>query len=457
MPTQVNRRVNVHSKLTVVSSRPIGPGKTDPFTALDHAMGLHTLHVVFYYRTNPFFDSDLTNLRVSLAELLCLYPRVTGRLARGKDGNWVVKCNDAGVRMLRAKVKTTLDEWLRSADECEERDLTVWEGMPDDPSIWSPFYIQMNDFEGGGLAIGLSCTHMHADPTSVTMLLKSWTELHRGHPISHPPIFHLPPLHLHDKSSPNTNSKYYATKSKAEAPAVKMATITFRFSNSVIKQCLSKAHDKCPNATPFDVLAALFWTRIARLKSPPHNNQTQTLSICIDFRTLKPAPVPFGYFGNAFHFSQLSLDSEVVNNGGLGEVVGIVHHHAAGLKEEEFWSDIDWFENRKGETGKYAPPFRMYGPELTCVSLEFEHMNYTCQKPLMYEAMFEDDEKPVHVSYRVGNVEGEGLIVVMPSSSSEEGLGRTVMVTLPEEQIDGLRADPAILDLKPTVLINGRT
>ena len=33
-------------------------------------MGLHTLHTIFYYRVNPFPNSDLTTLRVSLSELL---------------------------------------------------------------------------------------------------------------------------------------------------------------------------------------------------------------------------------------------------------------------------------------------------------------------------------------------------------------------------------------------------
>ncbi|CAK9167644.1 unnamed protein product, partial [Ilex paraguariensis] len=47
--------------------------------------------------------------------------------------------------------------------------------------------------------------------------------------------------------------------------------------------------------------------------------------------------------------------------------------------------------------------------------------------------MFEKDIKPVHVTYYVGNVKGEGLIMVMPSL--EDGLGQTVMVTLPEEQM----------------------
>lgn len=144
-----NSPVNVHSKLTVVSSRPTGPGKTHQLSTLDHAMGRHSIHIVFYYQTNPFLGSDLASLRVSLSELLCSYPPVMGRLTRQQweeeshGGNWVVKCNDAGVRMLRAKVGATVDEWLGFGCGFDERDLTVWEDMPDDPSIWSPFCIQV--------------------------------------------------------------------------------------------------------------------------------------------------------------------------------------------------------------------------------------------------------------------------------------------------------------------------
>ncbi|OVA03466.1 Transferase [Macleaya cordata] len=144
--------VNVHSKLTVVSDTPVQPGKTYPLSVLDHAMGLHTLHIVFYYRYQRDHDhnragsaSDLGRLRESLADVLSYYPPVTGRLMKGDDdGNWVVKCNDAGVRVLKAKVNTTLDEWLRSADGSDERDLTVWDDMPEeDLHIWSPFRIQV--------------------------------------------------------------------------------------------------------------------------------------------------------------------------------------------------------------------------------------------------------------------------------------------------------------------------
>lgn len=133
----------VLSKLTAVSSRPVKAGTTYNLTALDHAMGLHTLHVVFYYKHKLFGCFDLDPLRLSLSEALSLHPQVTGRMAQKPDGNWEVRCNDAGVRVYMARVATTLDEWLRSADGSEERLLTVWDDMPDDPSTWSPYRIQV--------------------------------------------------------------------------------------------------------------------------------------------------------------------------------------------------------------------------------------------------------------------------------------------------------------------------
>ncbi|KAK2996938.1 hypothetical protein RJ639_026560 [Escallonia herrerae] len=430
-------RVTVNSKLTWVSSKPLG-GKPHELSALDHAMALHTVHVIFYYRANPFerglFDSDF-----SLSDLLCMYPPVMGRFARGDGGNWVVKCNEAGVRTLRASVGTTLDEWLRSADASEERNLTL------------------NEFEGGGLAIGLSCPHMLADPTCATLFFKSWTETNRGEPVRHPPIYHLPAANARRSLSMGINSiKYLGTKSKsAESPSEKMATATFRLSHAIIKQCLAQIHDECPDATPFDLLAALFWIRIMRLKMPRHD-QKHSLSICLDVRKPVHGPIPYGYFGNALHFSLLSLDAELLDTAGLGHVAGEVHRHVADLHGEELLSGINWFESRKGEIGQYAQPFRMYGPELTCISME--HMitpkGSTCELS-MYEAAFEKGEKPVHVTYRVGNVEGEGLITVMPSP--EAGLARTVTVTLPEEQLAELCEDQAIMDLQPTMLLSGKT
>ncbi|XP_031264131.1 hydroxycinnamoyltransferase 1-like [Pistacia vera] len=440
-------RVNVHSILTSVSSRPFGAVKTYPLTQLGHAMGRHTIHLIFYYEKSPLGSFDVDPMRESLSEVLSLYPLATGRLTRDGAGNWEVKCNDAGVRVLRARVGVTLDEWLRSANGYEERDLTVWEDMPESPITWSPFRVQINDFEGGGLAIGVSCTHMHADSTSLALLLKAWSEANRRQPIAYPPSFHPPTPQPPSTNIETKSTNYLAAKSQAHTPPVKMATATFKFSDSTIKQCISRIHDKCPHANPFDLLAALFSTRILHLKGPK-NDRTHSLSVCVDFRRLLQEPLPYGYFGNALYFSLLSINAEEIECGDLGRMAELVHCHVSGLKEEEFWSALHWLESQK-EGGKYAPPFTMYGPELTCVSME--HMIVGDQS-VMYSAIF-DSARPVHVSCHVGNVEGEGLILVMPSA---EGRARTVTVTLPEEEIAKLSKDQAILCLEPEVLFCGK-
>ncbi|KAG8363776.1 hypothetical protein BUALT_Bualt19G0057500 [Buddleja alternifolia] len=430
-------RVKVHSILSVVSSNPIQPGKVHKLSLLDQSMGLHTLHIVFYYNSNPFNDgpmpSDIDNLRASLSHLLDKYPIATGRLTRGgPEGHWQVKCNDAGVRMLEASVSATLDEWLRSADVLEERGLTAWEDMPHDPSFWSPFRIQINNFKCGGLAIGLSCTHMHADITSATLLMKSWTQVHCNLPLTHSPIFHLP--------QPPTPSLKNSTPSFSPS---KMGTATMKFSHSVIHKRLSLVQNHCPNATPFDVLVALLWSRIALWQEPePDKNHNRSLSICVDSRNHGRPPIPYSYFGNALHFSVLSMDGDKLIRGGLGQVCEYVHQHIEGLKRDDFCLEVE------GEG-----PFRVYGPRLTFINTE--HMvDVENGEGVMYDAVFDKGEKPVHVSYHVGNVVGEGLIMVLPSS--EGGLGRTVTVTLPEEQIANLCKDQAILDLEPIMLISGK-
>ncbi|TKY61393.1 Shikimate O-hydroxycinnamoyltransferase [Spatholobus suberectus] len=427
-----NSRVTLNSKLTVVSSKPVSSGKAHTLSALDRAMGSHTLHIIFYYKNedNWFESFDLDPLRESLSEVLTLYPTVTGRLARVVDGGWEVKCNDAGVRVIKATVDATLDEWLESASGSEEKLLIAWDDMPDDPTTWSPFRIQINSFQGGGVAIGVSCSHMLADLTFVASFFKSWAEFHRHLPITHPPFVAPFPNHAEAESLPR--------HAAITASPRNMATATFKFSCSTIKQCLSKAHDTCPNATPFDFLAALFWTRIARSKPPKTDHQTHSLAICTDFRGLLKASLPIGYFGNALCFSTLSQKVEDMEGGQLGGTVSAVHRHLGGLSEEEIWSTME---------GNYC----VYGAELTCVCME--HLVVEGDESLLYAAMFGNNEKPVHVSCRVGNVEGEGLIMVMPSS--EGGFGRTVMVMLPEEELAELSKDEAILELEPAMLLAG--
>ncbi|KAF8097949.1 hypothetical protein N665_0278s0011 [Sinapis alba] len=428
-------RVEVKSMLTAISSKPSRSGQVHTFTALDNAMSLHTVHVIFYYPRSPFKSFDLDSVRIPLSELLSMYPPVIGRVNKNQEGILEVKCNDAGLRVLKAKVSVGIDEWLRSADGHEESDLTAWEDMPEDPSTWSPFRLQINEFEGGGVAIGLSCPHMHADATTLTVLLKSWTEAQRRQCIIHPPSFSPLPYNLTETNAVNS---YHDSFSKPIAGPIstKTATATFRFSSSAFTRCIKKhsIDEISPKATPFDVFAALFWTRVALVK-----DKSERVCVCVDFRRLLPNPaLPYGFFGNALNFSSLEM-ANVVDKG-VGHVACLMNEHVTSLNVEKLRSGL----KRAGSQGK------MYGKDLTIVNME--HM-IVDGEPLMYEAVFEEGVKPMHVSYRIGNDGGEGMIMVMPSP--EKGFGRTVEVTLPEEEMSKLLSDQEILRLEPEIILRG--
>ncbi|XP_068650833.1 hydroxycinnamoyltransferase-like [Aristolochia californica] len=441
-------RVKVKGIMSSVSSTPVTPGKTYPLSLLDHAMRLHHIRAVFYYRSDPAEQScpvERERLKDSLTETLSFYAAMTGRLRLQENGNWEVKCTDAGVRVVETSVGCSMEEWLRTVTPEEEKDLTYWLEMPEDPSIWSPYYVQINEFEGGGIAIGLSCTHMHADPTCATLFVKSWSDVHRGGSITHPPFFHPPGLRGRPSPNTDTNSaRYYETKSKAEARSpslhVKMSTATFRFSDETVKKLLREIHPDCSEATAFDALAALFWDCASRAKGLAPSN-TRSVAIVFDLRKLLHAPLPHGFYGNALHFSNVVTDGFETEEKGFGHAAGIIHRHLSGLEEEEYWSAIDWLESQKDADGKFATLFGMYGPELTVLNME--HV-------LAYEAIFDKGVKPVLVSYHIGNVYGEGLIMVLPSP--EEGIGKTVTVTLPSQELKKLVEDDKILPLESHLL-----
>ncbi|XP_064997356.1 protein ECERIFERUM 26-like [Musa acuminata AAA Group] len=443
--TAGGRRVTVCAKTTVVSMTPVRQGKTYPLSALDHAMGRHTLRLVFYYRPGPTMDKF--KLKESLSEVLSQYPAVTGRLAReeeeegGGHGGWVVKCNDAGVRLAEARASVTLDEWLRSADDEEEMELAYWEPMDADPFIWSPFYVQITEFEDKAIAIGLSCPHMHADPTCAILLVRAWSDAHRRACVVYPPFLHAPAFF--PRPQPNPSSPLLSLKSSS-TPAThtkgRMSSATFVFSDAAVKSCLTDAGLPL-DSSPFDALAALFWTRIARASTPEPDAPLglADLTLCIDFRKHMHAPLPHGFYGNAFHFYRTRADL----GAGLEHVAAELRRHAAAIREEDFWEAVEWVHERRPGRREADPPFQMYGPELTCMQMDHQ--------PFAYGAAFEKDGgRPAHVTCRVRGVEGAGLVLVM--TAAEEGAARQVVVTLPEEVADRICQDDAIMKYVPVVM-----
>ncbi|KAL6289463.1 hypothetical protein ACE6H2_006973 [Prunus campanulata] len=145
---------------------------------------------------------------------------------------------------------------------------------------------------------------MHADLTCVTLLVKAWGETHRKQAIAHPLLVRESSTQGRpvDQDIIKTKSAaaYYEAKSmvaKTHLPEKKMSTTTFKFSSAMIKQGLLQIHKIFPKANPFDLLAVVFCTSIARLK-PPNSGTKHSLSIT-EFRKKSCSG---WHYGNALHF-----------------------------------------------------------------------------------------------------------------------------------------------------------
>ncbi|KAJ4841929.1 hypothetical protein Tsubulata_047488 [Turnera subulata] len=433
-------------KRTVVSTKPVEPGKHYTFSVLDRLMEKNHLKIVYYFQTPKRKEAgEMTKkLRESLSETLTSYPEVTGRLVKDQEGNWMIKCNDAGVRMVEARVKGSVEEWLKMVDREKELMLIHWEEMFHKPYFWSTFYVQVTEFEEGGLAIGLSCTHFLADPTCVTMFIKAWAVTTLQGKIINPPCFlPFPQRNTKPNHKPSSHLINYYKSVPERTDTVdpkKYATVALAFTDPMVRACMAmarttnEADPSIPYPSPFEALSGLFWVCLSKVKAV--ENGLINMSICLDTR--KVVGLDNGYFGNCVVYNRVQTDSlQVYDIPNAAIAIGKV---MAEMDHEGIMDFVEWLEHNDCQ----PPSPLINGCDLICASLEGENP---------YLAMFEQGIAPVRVSYYIEPVKGMGQVLILPSPQGEGSLSRVVMVTIPEDEVAKLCRDDLILQFSPTILM----
>uniref|UniRef100_A0ACD5ZLD0 Uncharacterized protein n=1 Tax=Avena sativa TaxID=4498 RepID=A0ACD5ZLD0_AVESA len=177
-------QVHIESVQTGLPTRVVEPNRTRLIAVaappLPEAALQRRLRAVLYYRADGAPWEEGIWVKESLGEALCFFPEMAGRLRRRADGSWEVKLNDAGVRFQQATVEATLDEFLVDKDRVrKEAALAPWiDVSAEDPDMCSLLFMQLNRFQDGEYAIGVSCTALLADPLSLTRFLLEWARIH---------------------------------------------------------------------------------------------------------------------------------------------------------------------------------------------------------------------------------------------------------------------------------------
>ncbi|XP_010438318.1 PREDICTED: rosmarinate synthase-like [Camelina sativa] len=439
-------------KRTVVSTRSIEPGRLYKFSVLDHVMEPNHIRLVYYYRSSKTREpGEITKkLRESLAYTLNCYPIVTGRLVKETDGKeekedvnprWKVKSNDAGVRMVEARAAGSVEEWLRSVNREEELKLVHWEDMYQLHYYWSTFNVQVTEFESGGLAIGLSCSHLLADSVCAMMFIRAWADLTLSRSMMAPPIFHpLPPRRFVNERVISNNqllSQYIKSCSLMVSPSNvtedHMVTVTLLFPDPLVR-----AGDNEPGISTFEILAGLFWICVSRAKGK--RNELMDMSLCLDVRKL--LRLDQSYFGNCMVYHKVPYSKPVKTKDKmllLFHAVEEIQNITKRLDYDTVMDLIEWLgSNNNGAISN--------GSDLVCTNLE----NMSHPRPMM----FEEDLVLSHVScYVKGPVAGGGQVIVLPSPSGKGQKSRVVMVSLPEREMVKVVEDELLLSFSPVVIM----
>ncbi|CAN6721156.1 unnamed protein product [Malus baccata var. baccata] len=435
-------------KRTVVSTKPVQAGKTYPLSVLDRHMEVNHLRMVLYYPSTglPTKPGEITTkLRESLAVTLTNYPIITGRLQKNDKEQWMIKCNDAGVRMIEAKARGSLEEWLRNVDREKELMLVYWEEMYHKPYFWSTFYVQLTEFEDGGLAIGLSCTHLLADQTCATMFIKAWADTTLFSKMTHPPFFY--PLPTRRPGNRKLNQKpytalinHYKTSISKSIHIVdaKHTTVTLVFSDDMVRACIAIAQpidgtDKS-SPTPFEALSGLFWVCISKVKGI--RNGLVDMSIRMDMR--KVLGLDKGFFGNCMVYNKVHLEGFQEDN--LSQAASSIGEVMAKMDREGIMDLIEWLVCKDDRSQSF-----MNGCDLICASLEGVDP---------FSIIFEDVIAPIRVSCYVEPVFGLGQVLILPAKPGDGELSRVVMVTLPRDEAIKMCEHDLILRLSPTILMD---
>ncbi|XP_065850670.1 protein ECERIFERUM 26-like [Euphorbia lathyris] len=428
-------------KRTVVSSKPVQPGKSFPLSVLDRIMEPNHLRILYYYRTPGGRDVGETTkkLRESMSEMLTCFPIVTGRLVKDKKGkNWMIKCNDAGARMVEAKLNGSLDDWLDKVDSDKEFNLIYWKDMSHNPYFWSTFNIQITEFEEGGIAIGLSCFHLLADPSCATMFIKAWADITLGRKMMTPPLCHPLPSRRHGNNNSGHRSytdliNYYKStiETKNLVADARHTTISFRFTDPMVRACMTKARTIGLSATtPFQALAGLFWACISKIKG----KRNGLIDMCIGLDMRKVLGLDEGFFGNCMVYNKVHSNST-----GYDGAARAIEKEIEKIDNEGIMDLIEWLENNECRSSPL-----MSGCDLICSNLGGIDP---------YLATFEEGYDPLRVSYYVEPFAGVGHVLVLPSQSGGGVMSKVVMVTLPEMEVVKLCEDDLILSFSPTILM----
>ncbi|KAK4268312.1 hypothetical protein QN277_024987 [Acacia crassicarpa] len=245
--------------------------------------------------SKPFNIADASNrLKKSLSQVLSYFYPLAGRLTNTN----FVDCNDDGVPYIETRVSCLLGHII---DNPSPADVSKFLPYEMDEALNTVAGVQVNVFDCGGLAIGVSMPHKVGDALSYFHFVKSWAAVCRaGEPEQNIRTHFQSSLLFPPKDISGYNRQFYMDK-------IKTVSRRFVFETSVIESLRAKHSEKmkkndllegAKQPSRIEVLSTFIWTRFQEATKEEGSKKNYLVAWTVNLRPRMDPPLPEHAFGN---------------------------------------------------------------------------------------------------------------------------------------------------------------
>lgn len=262
---------------------------------------------IYYYEFNENQADEISNkLKISLSQALTLYYPLAGRLT---SDNSFVDCDDNGALFVEARVDSRLSDVV----ENDQIPLSAFNKLlPSelDETAEYPLGVQLNFFDCGGVAVGVSISHTLADALSCLVFIRSWMAIARSDndvaAVARPEFRSaaiFPPQNVGGfnsfsiipKGDANVTKRFSIDARKIEALRAKHEEIR--------KNCEEEGNQKTSKRiSRIEALSAFIWSRVVASTKDVEfisaNNKLYKIRLTVNLRPRFDPPLPEHSFGN---------------------------------------------------------------------------------------------------------------------------------------------------------------
>lgn len=366
------------TKLKIESEKLVKPSEEKGRSPVGEQVQLSVFDTVTY---NTFFPIIFTfrapsvsnrAIELGLRRALAEYPEWAGRMAPG--GAATILLNDSGVRFVEATCDAPLSlavPRVPTPDLLHLHGARAHSGAAEQDDDHPLLHVQLTRFSCGGLALGLTASHIVADGCAACLFSIAWGRAARG--------LATPPRAVHGRaifpprSPPMVEFEHRGVEYSESPPAPATATaIPAQWERVVDDIVIEKVHypveflrklraeaslsdSQRPHST-FETLVAHLWRTVTKTRGLGEEVETR-LRISVNGRRRMNPPVPDEYLGNLVLWAFPVATAGELLRRPLRYAAALIREAVARVDDRYFRSFIDFSEKVKA-----APPGERLAP-----------------------------------------------------------------------------------------------